>query len=81
MKRKTTIITEEFDENGKLINKITETTEEEDGGYIYPQYPTWTTPSYTGIKPEWIYRPGDLTCDIPFSHGRKSDGTTIIFND
>lgn len=37
MKRKTTIITEEFDEKGILKSKTTETTEEEDNGFIYPQ--------------------------------------------
>lgn len=45
MKRKTTTITEEFDKDGKIINRTTETTEEEDSGYIYPQtyqhYPWW----------------------------------------
>lgn len=40
MKRKVTTITEEFDKDGKLTSKITETVEESDEGYIYPQYPT-----------------------------------------
>lgn len=37
MKRKTITVTEEFDEKGILKYKSTETTEEEDGGFIYPQ--------------------------------------------
>ena len=50
MKRKVTTITEEYDNEGKLKTKITETTEEEDTGYIYPQIPTypytpWTYPT------------------------------------
>lgn len=36
MKRKTITTTEEYDENDKLKTKITETTDEEDNGYIYP---------------------------------------------
>ena len=48
MKRKVTTVTEEYDKDGNLVNKITETTEEEDSGYIYPQqpYPWWPS---TGI--------------------------------
>ena len=43
MKRQVTTITEEYDNGGNLINKITETTLEEDDGYVYPQqpYPWW----------------------------------------
>lgn len=37
MKRKTTTVTEEYDDKGNLTSKTTETTEEEDNGYIYPQ--------------------------------------------
>lgn len=49
MKRKVTTITEEFDKDGKITNRITETTEEEDTGFIYPQqyypwYPTTENP-------------------------------------
>lgn len=39
MKRKTTTTTEEFNKDGKLISRVTEVTEEEDNGYIYPQQP------------------------------------------
>jgi DNA polymerase elongation subunit (family B) len=44
-KRKTTIVTEEFDKEGKLLKKTTETTEEEDDSVIstypvtYSSYP------------------------------------------
>lgn len=65
MKKKTTIISEEFDENGKLLCRTTETTEESDNnGYIYPQYtplfsttPTWVAPS---ITPTWYEK--QFTC-------------------
>jgi len=44
MKRKTVTTTKEYDKDGNLINEITETVEEEDSGYIYPQYPTYPNP-------------------------------------
>lgn len=39
MKRKVTTTTEEYDKDGNITSKITEITEEEDEGYIYPQHP------------------------------------------
>lgn len=64
MRRKTTIVTEEFDDKGNVVNRITETTEEEDSDYIHPQiYPYIPTyPSMIGYRPEWVYRPGEVTC-------------------
>lgn len=55
MKSKTTIITEEFNEDGKLISRTTETREEEDNGYINPQYP---------YNPPWV-KPVEITCNVP----------------
>ena len=37
MKKTSTTVTEEFDSDGKLVSRTTETSEEEDTGYIYPQ--------------------------------------------
>jgi len=49
MKRKSTTITKEYDNEGNLISETTETVEEEDSGYIFPQYPTYPTyPTYWG---------------------------------
>ena len=66
MKRKVTTITEEYDKDGKIISKITETVEEEDNGYIYPQnVPTYphTSPITTPNTP-WDYRhPTCITCN------------------
>jgi len=46
MKRQVTTITKEYDKEGNLINEITETTLEEDDGYIYPQQPyRWCPPT------------------------------------
>lgn len=38
MKRKVTAIAEEFDNEGNIINKTTETVREKDNGFIYPQH-------------------------------------------
>jgi len=38
MKKITTIVTEEFNENGEVISRTTKTTVESDDGYICPQY-------------------------------------------
>jgi len=46
MKRIQTIVTKEYDSEGNLTREITETvTEEDTGGFIYPQQP---------IKPSWV---------------------------
>ena len=37
MKRTQTTTTKEYDGDGKLVTEITETVEEEDDGFIYPQ--------------------------------------------
>jgi len=67
MKKITTIVTEEFNENGAVISRTTETTEEnDDNGYIYPQHqtiPMWVAPS---IKPAWCER----QCTILEEYGR-----------
>jgi len=66
MKKKTTTITKEYDQNGKLVSEVTETTEEEDGGYIYPQqyYPSYPVyPVTVTGKPDWTYRDNTNTCD------------------
>lgn len=63
MKKVTTIVTEEFDENGTLKNKITETTTEEDNGYIYPQIPIYPNPWYpTTGNPVWTNT--NTTCEV-----------------
>lgn len=60
MKRKVVTVTEEFDKDGILKSKITETVEEEDSGYIYPQ--TQTYPWYpTTENPIWTT--SHTTCD------------------
>ena len=38
MKRTQKTTTKEYDGDGKLVTEITETAEEEDDGFIYPQY-------------------------------------------
>jgi hypothetical protein len=59
MKRKQKTITKEYDNNGKILRETEETVEEEDTGYIYPQYPYYPI----SPKPEWIYRPHTITCE------------------
>ena len=52
MKRTQTIVTEEFDKDGKIIRKSTETIEEDDNGEmkinplypIYPYFPSYSEP-------------------------------------
>ena len=65
MKRTTTTTTEEYDKDGVLKTRITETTEEEDSGYIYPQYPYYPYPQYPFDR--IIYQPhvGDTSGDPP----------------
>jgi hypothetical protein len=63
MKRIQTTVTEEYDSDGKLVRKITETVEEEDAtGTIYPNIPY--TPYYPITYPTtpWYQAP-TVTCD------------------
>lgn len=68
MKKTITEITEKFDKDGKMIERVTKTTTEETA-YSYPTYPYY---------PEWIYRPHTypITLNGTGANGSYADSTT-----